>query len=911
MRLFHLPSIYKMEVENRRNFHEFLRLHSNYSHGNTIRDTARSTYFFMLEECGRKKSLPEGQRVHAHMILTGLFNINTYSANRVSDMYLKCGKLRDARKVFDKMPERDVYSWTRMVAGYAKSGCFEEALKVFDEMPQRTVAVWNAIIAGYVLHRKPEEAVEVFREMKRTGTMPDQITISSVLSAYSSLGSLDDGKKTHAHSIKAGFDSDVFVGSAFIDLYAKCESVEDARQVFNKMTERNVVSWNAIMAGYVRCGRVEDARQLFEIMTVRDMVSWTTIIAGCAQNELDGEALQLFSEMQMADIGLDEVTLVSILSSCSTLGTAKQGKQVHAYAIRTGFESFVAVSNSLVTMYSNCGNTDYAFKVFDKMPIQDAFSWTAMVAGYAKYGSIEDAQQLFDIMPDRNVVSWNAMIAGYAQHEPIEKSLTLFCELQQTDVRPDRVTFTSVITACATLAALDFGRHVHAYIIQTGHASGTSIGNALVSMYAKCGSIEDAHKLFSDINERNTVSWNAMISAYAQHCYSEEALNLFYQLQHMGMKADQYALASVLTACSSLATLEHGKSVHVHIIRNGFESYIYVGNALITMYSKCGSIEIASQVFNRMVNKDIISWNAMIAGCAQHGCGKEALKYFENMLQTGMEPDHISFVSVLSACSHAGLVDEGHRVFHLMGHDYGITPTKAHYVCMIDLLGRAGHLEEARDLINTLPFEPDANVWGAFLGACRMHGNIELGKHAAECLFELEPQNAAKYVLLANIYAATGRWDDVAKVRKLMKDRGVKKRPGCSWIEVKNRVHVFVVDDKSHPQTDKIYLTLEGLVKQMEMAGYVPDTNFVLHDVELEQKEHALHHHSEKLAIAFGLINTIPGLPIRIIKNLRVCGDCHTAIKFITKIVDREIIVRDAYRFHHFKDGFCSCGDYW
>jgi pentatricopeptide repeat protein len=329
------------------------------------------------------------------------------------------------------------------------------------------------------------------------------------------------------------------------------------------------------------------------------------------------------------------------------------------------------------------------------------------------------------------------------------------------------------------------------------------------------------------------------------------------------------------------------------------------------MYSKCGSIEDAFQTFDVMSERNVISWNAMIAGCAQHGCGKEALKLFAQMPQAGIEPDHISFVSALSACSHSGLVDEGLQLFDSMCRDYCIAPREVHYACMIDLLGRAGRLDEARDFMKTIPFAPDAYVWGALLGACRLYGNIDLGKHAAECLFQLEPHNAAKYVLLSNIYAAAGRWDDVAKVRKIMKDRGVQKQPGCSWIEVKNKVHTFMVEDKSHPQTEEIYSTLEELARQMEAAGYVPDTNFVLHDVEMEQKEHSLYHHSEKLAIAFGLISTLPGLPVRIIKNLRVCGDCHTATKFISKIVEREIIIRDANRFHHFKDGLCSCGDYW
>jgi len=281
------------------------------------------------------------------------------------------------------------------------------------------------------------------------------------------------------------------------------------------------------------------------------------------------------------------------------------------------------------------------------------------------------------------------------------------------------------------------------------------------------------------------------------------------------------------------------------------------------------------------------------------------------MQSADMSPDEITFVGVLSACSHSGLVDEGWRCFNSMSHDYGLKPEMEHYACMIDLLGRSGHLYEAERFIENMPYKPNTTMWGALLSACRLHGNMDLAKTAAEELFKLEPQNTANYVLLSNIYAACGRWGDVEKVRTLMRDRGIQKHPGCSWIEVKNQVHAFLVDDKSHPQAEKIYALLDSLTSQIKEAGYVPNTNLVLHDVEEEQKENFLSYHSEKLALAFGLISTSPSIPIRIIKNLRVCGDCHTAIKLISMIVQREIILRDANRFHHFKDGLCTCGDYW
>jgi pentatricopeptide repeat protein len=329
------------------------------------------------------------------------------------------------------------------------------------------------------------------------------------------------------------------------------------------------------------------------------------------------------------------------------------------------------------------------------------------------------------------------------------------------------------------------------------------------------------------------------------------------------------------------------------------------------MYAKCGRIGVARQVFDKMSSRDVGSWNAMILGYGIHGQGEDAVALFSQMQQTGTKPDHITFTAVLTACSHAGLVDQGWQYFECMKSDYGLVPKLEHYACLVDLLGRAGHLDEAHDIIKKMPLEPQSNVWGALLGACRIHGNIELGEQAAKHLFKLEPNNAGYYVLLSNIYAEAGRWEEVAKLRTMMKEREVKKQPGCSFIEVNREVQSFLVRDKTHPQSEKIYATLENVYGQMKKAGYVPNTNLVLHDVEEEMKEDILCSHSEKLAISFGIINTSPGTPIRIMKNLRVCRDCHNATKFICKIVGREIIVRDANRFHHFTNGLCSCGDHW
>eukprot|EP01018_Ginkgo_biloba_P025844 Gb_04234 [translate_table: standard] len=673
----------------------------------------------------------------------------------------------------------------------------------------------------------------------------DSNTYDRMLKKCIALSSLTDGRRIHAHLIITGYRLCVFLANRLVEMYAKCGSLVDARNVFEKTPIRNVFSWNTMIAGYFKCGIIDDARQLFETMPERDEVSWNSMIAGYDRYGLPEEALNHYWQMLLEGIMPNTFTFASVLSACARLPAPKQGKRIHAHTIRTKCESNAFVGTALVDMYAKCGNT-------------------------------LDARQVFDRMAERSVVLWNAMITGYGQNGCDEEALKLFYQMQPTGAVPDQITLISVLSACT-----------------------------------KNGRVEDARRVFDKMSHRNVSSWNAMIAGYTQNRHSGQALNLFSQMQRAGVKSDEVTFASVLTACASLAALQQGKQVHSLVIRTGFESSVFVGSALVDVYCKSGSADDAREMFDKMPERNVVSWNAMMAGYAQNGLGKAAIQLFEQMLRVDIKPTHITFIAVLSACSHAGLLEEGQRYFDSMHRDHCITPNAEHYACMIDLLGRAGLLDEAENLMNRAPFEPNACMWGALLGACRIHANLELGKRAAECLFELEPQSSGPYVLLSNIYAAAGRWADVAKVRKLMRERGVKKEPGCSWIEVKNIMHDFVVDDRSHPQTELIYTTLERLTEQIKEIGYVPDTSFVLHDVDKEHKEHILSYHSEKLAIAFGLLSTPHGTPLRIVKNLRVCGDCHTATKFISKIVEREIIIRDVIRFHHFKNGLCSCGNYW
>ncbi|CAI0553416.1 unnamed protein product [Linum tenue] len=542
------------------------------------------------------------------------------------------------------------------------------------------------------------------------------------------------------------------------------------------------------------------------------------------------------------------------------------------------------------------------------------------------------------------------MITAHSHDNDGNAAIRLFCEMQRDGFRPDNFTFTSVISAVGLVAESEkHCQQLHCVVVKSGTGFVTSVLNALVSAYVKNDDLDEARELFDGMAEKLVVAWNAMISGYvhrgllqeafkmfkkakeifqempeknlltwavmiaglAQNGLGEESLKLFNLMKLQGFQPCDYAFAGAITSCAALGSLKSGRQLHSQLIRLGFECSLSAGNALITMYGRCGVVGDARNLFLTMSFVDSVSWNAMIAALGQHGHGVQAVELFEEMLKEGILPDRITFLTVLSACSHAGLVEEGHRYFDAMHDIYGITPGEDHYARMVDLLCRAGKFSDANDMIGKMPFQPGPQIWEAFLAGCRNHGNMELGIQAAERLFEMIPQNDGTYILLSNMYAAKGLWDNVSRVRKLMRDQGVKKEPACSWVEAENKFHVFMVDDTAHPEVNAVYSYLKQLVLEMRKLGYVPDTRFVLHDMESDQKEHAISTHSEKLAVAFGLLKLPRGATVRVFKNLRICGDCHNAIKYISKVVGREIVVRDGKRFHHFKDGECSCRNYW
>lgn len=476
---------------------------------------------------------------------------------------------------------------------------------------------------------------------------------------------------------------------------------------------------------------------------------------------------------------------------------------------------------------------------------------------------------------------------------------------------PNEFTFATTLTVCTGPCGLEHGRQVHSLVIKSNFESHIFVGSSLLDMYAKAGRIHEARVVFDRLPERDVVSCTAIIAGYAQLGFDEEALELYLKLQKEGMESNYVTYASVLTALSGLAALDYGQQVHNRIIRSELPSNVVLQNSLIDMYSKCGSLTYSRRVFDSMSERTVISWNAMLVGYGKHGLGRQVLDLFKLMQGEDVQPDSITFMAVLSGCSHGGLLDEGLDIFNSMVQGKDVEPEIEHYGCVVDLLGRAGQVEKALSFIKRMPFEPTAAIWGSLLGACRVHANIPVGEYVAQRLFDIEPQNAGNYVILSNIFAAAGRWEDVINMRQTMKEKTVIKEPGRSWIKLDRTLHTFHVGDRFHPKREEISAKIRELSAKIKEAGYVPDLSCVLHDVDDEQKERILLSHSEKMAMAFGLMSVPPGMPIRVVKNLRICVDCHNFAKFVSMVYEREISLRDSNRFHLLVGGACSCRDYW
>ncbi|KAF8102136.1 hypothetical protein N665_0201s0420 [Sinapis alba] len=840
---------------------------------------------------------------------------------------------------------------------------------VFDVAPSKLISqsrspeLWIDSLRSKVRSNLLREAVLTYIDMIVLGIKPDNFAFPALLKAVADLHDVDLGKQIHAHVYKFGYGADsVTVANTLVNLYRKCGDFGAVHKVFDRITERNQVSWNSmisslcsfekwemaleafrfmldenvepssftlvsvaiacsnlpvseglllgkqvhayslrkgdlnsfmvntLVAMYGKLGKLASSKALLGNFEGRDLVTWNTVLSSLCQNEQFLEALEYLREMVLKGVEPDGFTISSVLPVCSHLEMLRTGREMHAYALKNGsLDENSFVGSALVDMYCNCKQ-------------------------------VVSARRVFDGIFDRKTGLWNAMIAGYAQNEHDEEALSLFMEMEESaGILANTTTMASVVPACVRSNAFSRKEAIHGFVVKRGLDGDRFVQNALMDMYSRLGKIDIAEMIFGKMEDKDLVSWNTMITGYVFSECHEDALLLLHKMQNFerkasraGLKPNSITLMTILPSCAALSALAKGKEIHAYSIKNNLATGVAVGSALVDMYAKCGCLHNARKVFDQIPIRNVITWNVIIMAYGMHGNGQDAIDLLKMMMIQKVKPNEVTFISVFAACSHSGMVDEGLRIFYNMQSEYGVEPSSDHYACVVDLLGRAGRVKEAYQLMSTMPPGFDkAGAWSSLLGACRIHNNLEIGDIAAQNLVQLEPDVASHYVLLANIYSSAGLWEKATEVRRKMKEKGVRKEPGCSWIEYGDEVHKFIAGDSSHPQSEKLHGYLETLWEKMRKEGYVPDTSCVLHNVEEDEKEVLLCGHSEKLAIAFGILNTSPGTVIRVAKNLRVCNDCHQATKFISKIVDREIILRDVRRFHHFKNGTCSCGDYW
>ncbi|XP_057951845.1 pentatricopeptide repeat-containing protein At1g74600, chloroplastic [Malania oleifera] len=711
------------------------------------------------------------------------------------------------------------YVRTGMIDLFAKNCSFEDALRVFSDVLCENVVCWNAIISGAVRNGENWVALDLFCRMCRKPLVPNIYTFSSILTACAMLEELEIGKGVQGWVIKCGAGEDVFVGTAIVDFYAKCREMGEAVNKFLSMPIRNVVSWTAIISGFVQNDDSAFALQFFkEMRNTGDEINShtvTSVLAGCATLTMGKEAIQLHSWTIKTGFYMDSVVKASLINVYSKIGKVDisetvfremeslknpntwavmisafaqnqscqkavklfqrmtreglrpdrfcsssllsvvdclyLGRQIHCYNIKTGLVFDVSVGCSLLTMYSKCGN-------------------------------LEESYDIFEQILDKDSVSWSSMIAGLVENGYADRALQLFREMLFEEIIPDRVTYNAVLNACSALYCLHKGKEVHGHAVRTGYGYEVLVGSAVVHMYSKCGVSNLARRVFDMLPQKDQVCCSSLVSGYAQNGHIEEALVVFHEMLMANFCIDSFTVSSVLGAVATLNRPDIGIQLHACTTKLGLSSEVSVGSSLVMMYSKCGSIDNCCKIFDQIEKPDVIGWTAMIVSYAQHGRGADALRAYELMREKGIKPDSVTFVGILSACSHSGLVEEGY--FHLdsMTRDYGIEPGNRHYACMVDLLGRSGRLEEAERFVNNMPIKPDALVWGTVLAACKVHGNVELGRLAAEKVIELEPCDAGPYVSLSNICANVGQWEQVLEIRSMMKGTGVVKEPGWSSV---------------------------------------------------------------------------------------------------------------------------------
>ncbi|CAA2969532.1 pentatricopeptide repeat-containing At1g08070, chloroplastic-like [Olea europaea subsp. europaea] len=669
----------------------------------------------------------------------------------------------------------------------------------------------------------------------------------------------------------------------------QCKTTRDLNQVHAHLIKTRFVQHPSVVEPLLESvtllvsdATVEYAESIFCALEKPDSSAYNVMIRGYTKKGLPEKAILLFRQMIEHMVEPDEFTFPSILKACSRLNASREGEQIHTHVLKlqNGFGSKEFVENALVFLYASCGRVNLARQMFDEMSKRSAITWNSMFSGYVRGGYWQEVFGLFRKMVEMNV--------GF-----------------------NEVTLISVLTACGRVGDLELGEWISEYVEVKGLMNNANLVTSLVDMYAKCGRVDIASGLFDKLCTKDVIAWSAMISGYSQANQCKEALSLFHEMQKTNVEPNEVTMVSVLSSCAVLGALETGKWVHSYIKKNNLKLTVTLGTALVDFYAKCGCVDNAIDVFRVMPSRNVWSWTVLIQGLANDGRGRRALEFYNLMLKEKVVPNDVTFIAVLCACSHAGLVHEGRGLFASMSRDFGIEPRIEHYGCVVDMLGRTGLIEEAYQFIKSMPIKPNAVIWRTLLASCKVHKHVEIGEESLKNAIRSEPAHSGDYILLSNLYASVGRSDDATSLRNEMKVLGIKKNPGCSYIELDGIIHELLAEDKWHEELDEIYRATEDMVERIKLAGYVPNIADARLDAEGREKEVSISHHSEKLAIAFGLIRTSPGAAIRVSKNLRICIDCHNATKVVSEVYDREIIIRDRNRFHHFKDGSCSCNDFW
>ncbi|KAI6706074.1 hypothetical protein NL676_009036 [Syzygium grande] len=774
-----------------------------------LQSTDRRRLASLLRSCIDGRSYRTGKLLHARILRLGLLDA-TFLCNRLVELYGACGETGRARSAFDGTPRKDVYTWNAILGAYCKAGELRSARQLFDAMPERNAFSWNNVISSLVRNCFDQEAVEVYRSMILDGFVPTRFTLASVFSACGALLDVEVGRRCHGLAVKIGIEKNIYVGNALLCMYAKCGHIDDAIRAFRDLPDPNEVSFTAMMHGLAQTDRVPEAVEMFRLMCRRgipiDAISLSSVLGVCSSG------------------GYDE----SFLDSCGGGHSCiLQGQQVHSLVIKLGYGSDIHLSNAIIHMYAKNGDMVTAEMIFGDMSEISVVTWNLMIAGYGnkcesdkaiRYmqrmqccgfepnevtfinmlvacvnsGNVEMASQVFEKMLFPTVSSWNAMLSGYFQSGNHTEVIKLFQKMQFLGVKPDRTSLATILSSCAALEVLEFGRQVHAASLKVAGNADVYVASGLITMYSNCGKIELAKLILHKIPKLDLVCWNSMMAGLVLNSLDIEAAVLFNQMRQMEMLPTESSYGTMLSCCSKFSSSFYGRQVHAQIAKDGYARDVCVGSALVHMYCKYGDVDDARRFFDMMPYKNTVTWNEMIHGYAQNGFGHEAVHLYEDMIGLGVKADSITFVAVLTACSHGGLVDAGISIFNSMQQEHGVEPLLDHYVCIIDCLGRAGCFNEVEGLIDKIPYRDDPVLWEVLLSSCRVHANVSLAKKAAGELLHLNPQNSAPYLLLANIYCSLGRWDEARAVRNQMNDNQIGKDPGYSWIDIKHEIQTFL-----------------------------------------------------------------------------------------------------------------------